>query len=161
MEKENKKLKEPTVLLITCYKRKYTEESLSKIRSIINKIKPDRIIILKVIQKIPDTEMVDANIGYSDREKLKETIERLKKDDADELGSQLIQMIDKLDIPYEVHFRIGDMISEEIVDEYKCVNVIGLIMHRTPRSHIDKLIEPSTEDKVVKKLGKKNIIFLE
>ncbi len=161
MEKENKKPKEPTVLLITCYKRQYAAESLSRIRKIIDKIEPNRIVILKVIQKEHDMEMVDANIGYSDREKFKESIKRLKKDDVDELGDQLIEMLEKLDVPYEVHFRVGDQISEEIVDEYESVNVVRLIMHSSPRGHLDKLIEPSTEENVVKSLGKEKIIFLE
>ncbi len=161
MEILNKNGKKPKVLLITCYKRKYTEESIRKIKKIIDRMKPDRIIILKVIQKEHEIEMVDANVGYGDREKFKEIIKRLKKDDVDELGSQLIKMIDELDVPYEVHFRAGEQISEEIIDEYESINVIRLIMHNSPRSHIDKLIEPSTEDNVVKNISEKKIIFLD
>lgn len=158
IDMENKK---PEVLLIACYKRKYTDESLSKIKRIIDKTEPDRIIILKVIQKGHEKEIVDANIGYGNREKLQRTIDRLKKDDVDDLGVQLIKMIESLDIPYEVHLRKGDLISEEIVDMYKEGNITTLIMHTTPRSQIDKLIEPSTEDNVIKKLKKQDIIFLE
>ncbi len=161
MEKKDKKPKEPTVLLITCYKRQYTEGSLRKIKKIIDDIDPNRITILKVIQKEHDMEMVDANIGFGDREKFKDTIKRLKKDGVDELGDQLIKMIDELDVPYEVHLRVGEQISDEIIEEYESVNVVRLIMHNTPRGHIDKLIEPSTEDNVVKNLGKENIIFLD
>ncbi len=161
MEKVKTNGKKPEVLLITCYKRKYTEESIRKIKKIIERLNPQRIIILKVIQKEHDMEMVDANIGYRDREKFKESIKRLKKYDVDELGTQLVSMIDDLGVPYEVHFRAGEQISEEIIDEYKSVNVIRLIMHRSPRSHIDKLIDPCTEDNVVKNISEKKIIFLD
>ncbi len=162
MKKTEKKIKkEPKVLLIACYRRRYTDESVQKIKKIVEKTEPDRIIILKIIQKKHKMEMVDANVGYGAREKVKQSIERLKKNDIDELGDQIIEMIDKMNIPYEVHLRAGDLISKEIVDMYENVNTVQLIIHSSPRDTIDKIIDPGTEDNVIKRLGEEKIIFLE
>lgn len=154
-------LKGPRVLLITCYKQSYSDGSLHKIKAIVEEKKPDSIIILKLIKENRCSEILEANIGFSDLENFKKVIKNLKKEDVEEFSGQLIKTIDTMDIPYEVHLRVGEMLSKEILSEYERLNVIHLIMHKPSTSYFERLIDSSTEEKVSKVIGKNNITTLD
>jgi hypothetical protein len=153
--------KGPRVLLIACYKCRYKDESINKIIEIITEKKPDNIIVLKIVQELRISEILDANIGFSDLENFKKTIEHLKKEDVDELGVQLIKSIDKLNIPYEVHLRAGEFISDEVLKEYETINVIHLIMHSSSCGYFERLYESSAEEKVSKLIGNHKVTLLD
>jgi len=81
------------VLLIACYKKRYTDESLQKIVSMINDIKPDNVVVLKLIKLARVCELLDANIGYDDMKSFQEYIKDLKKENVDEVGVLLLKTL--------------------------------------------------------------------
>lgn len=161
MHKEIDELNEKRVLLIACYKKRYTDESLQKIVSMINDIKPDNVVVLKLIKLERVCELLDANIGYDDMKKFQEYIKDLKKENADEVGVLLIKTIEKLGVAYDVHVRAGDNISKEILNEFNSMNVVHLIMHPPSKGFFQKILEASAEDFIYKILGKNKVTFLE
>ncbi|MFO7677841.1 MAG: hypothetical protein R6V50_05625 [Thermoplasmatota archaeon] len=161
INREIDEIKEKRVLLIACYKKRYTNESLQQIVSIINDIKPDSVIILKLIKTVRVCELLDANIGFGDLQKFQQYIKQFKKEDVDEVGVLLIKTINKLGIPYDVHVRVGENISQQILNEFNSMNVVHLIMHPPSKGFFQKLIEASAEDFIYKILGKNKVTFLD
>lgn len=158
-KKENKE--KAGSLLIASYGHKYKEESLEKIKRIIRKLYPKRVVILKTIKERPDTGMVDAYLGHEEKEKINNQVQQTKKQMADEMASDIIEVMDEFEIPYGVYLRTTEDISKEIIDEFDRMNIMHVIIHKSIKGKFEKMIDSSIADRVVKKIGKENITLLE
>jgi len=157
----NNRKEKPKTVLIASYEHKYSKKSLDRIKKIVEKLCPERIMILKIIKEKPDTEIIDAYIGHDEKEKVHTEIQQRKKQQADELASDLINIMDDIEIPYGVHLRTGKDISEEILDVFENQNVVHVIAHRSSKGKLGKLVDPSIADKVTRSLGKSKVTLLE
>ncbi len=160
IKKEERKQK-PETLLIASYGHKYSKRSLEKIKIIIKKLHPEKIAILKIIKERPEREIVDAYLGHEEKEKIDNEVQQTKKQMADEMASDIIDVMDEFEIPYGVYLRTTDDISKEIIDEFERMNIIHVIIHKSIKGKLEKIIDSSIADRVVKKIGKKNITLLE
>lgn len=159
--KENKNLIRPRIILITCYKCSYSDESIQKIKDIIIKKKPDKIIVLKIIKNDYDLEILCGNLGFRNLEQFNIAIKNLRKKDIDEVCTRLVDNIKELEKPYDIHYRVGEHISDEIIKETKNINLIHIIMHKPSKTYFDKIIEPSTVDTITKTIGKNKVTILD
>ncbi len=155
MTEKNKK-----TLLIASYKQKYSKDALQKISKIIQKMQPDRTVIVKVVEEKPTKELVGANVGIEEKNSMTEVIKTDKKLRADELASELLDVIKALDIPTEVCLRMGPNVADEIVKEFKRQKASFLIIHETDKSKLDKLFVGSTAENILNEIDEKRVILL-
>ncbi|MBS3781835.1 MAG: universal stress protein [Candidatus Thermoplasmatota archaeon] len=148
-------------LMIASYRESYTEESLDVIRQIIEQENPERIIILKAIEQKKPPEMVDANIGVESKKDFLESIQEERKEQADIYAKDIIDLIEKFDIPSEVHLRKGEKVADEIIAEFENLDVDHLIIHEPKRGPLGKVIEGSISESVKKGLNTRKITLLE
>ncbi|MFO7792382.1 MAG: hypothetical protein R6W73_05285 [Candidatus Saliniplasma sp.] len=160
-EKKDEKKEKPETLLIASYGQKYSKESLEEIKKIINRSCPERVAILKIIKERPETEIVEAYIGHDKKEKIYAEVQQAKKQHADEVASDLIDIMDEFDIPYGVYLRTGGDVSKEITEEFERMNIKKVIIHKSIKGKLEKLIDSSIADKVIKNIGRENITLLD
>lgn len=156
-----RKRKNIDTLMIASYRERYNKESLKKIREIINQEKPSQIIILKIIEEEPTPEVVEASLGIEERKDFLESVREEKKSMADKYASDIIEITDQMDIPTEVHLRKGEDISEEIIEEFRRMNVDHVIIHGPKRGSFGKILEGSVTENVKEKLGIKKVTLLD
>ncbi len=148
-------------LMIACYREQYSEESLDYIRGKIQDASPEKIIILKLLEEKRSSELIDANIGFRDKKKLADILRKEQKEKIDRLAKGLIKMVERFDIPYEVHIGINYDLASEIIDEFSKRSVDHVIIHTPTRSSIGRMMEGSVSRKVLKTLGEDKVTLLE
>lgn len=151
----------PGTLLIASYRERYTEDSLNKIREILKKEKPDKIVILKIIEEQSVPEVLDANVGMKEKDDFLDTVLEEKKNQADEYASDLIEVAEESGIPTDVRLRKGQEIAEEIIDDSQMEDVYHVIIHGSTKDSFEKLLEGSIAKEVKKGISEKNITLLE
>ena len=147
-------------LLIASYRERYTKESLEKIRNIIMREKPKKIIILKIIEEETTPEVVDATVGIEERQDFLDSVLEKKKMQANEYAADIIDITEDMGVLAEVHLRKGDEISEEIIEEFDKMDVDHVILHGADKGPVEKVLKGSTSSDVRDKLGKKKITLL-
>ncbi len=152
--------KKEKTLLIASYKRRYSEESLKKINKVIEKMRPDKIVIIKIVEVLPTHEVVNATVGMEEKNSMNEKVKSEKKIRADEIALDLVENIKTFDIPTEVCFRTGEHISEEIIKEFDRQDAQIVIIHDKKKGKLDKLFGSSTTEEILEKLNKKRVIKL-
>ncbi len=152
--------KKEKILLIASYKRKYSEYALDKIKKIIQRMEPDKIIIIKVIEERPTKELVDAAVGMEEKTAMLETVKNEKKVRADDMASDIVDIVGSLGIPTDVCFRTGEHISDEIIKEFKKQNADLLIIHDTKKGRLDKLFGSNTTKEIMEELDEERVIRL-
>ncbi len=146
------------ILLIASYREEYDKKALRKIKRLILKIKPDRVIVTKIIEEESTPELVDAAIGMEEKKDFLETVREEKKHKADEYAEGLVKLLKSMDMPTEVRLRKTDHISEEIIDDYQKIGVDYVIIHRKTKDPISRALGGSTAKKVKKELPDKKVI---
>ena len=160
-KKKRKKLKEINTLLIASYRERYSKKALNEIKRIIYNERPKKIIILKIIEEEPTLELVEANVGIEERKDFLESVREEKKQMADEYASDLIKITDKLEIHTEVHLRKGRDVSDEIIEEFKKMNVDHVVLHGPKKGPLGKILEGSISEEVKEGLGPRKVTLLE
>ncbi|MBS3816789.1 MAG: hypothetical protein KGY76_04410 [Candidatus Thermoplasmatota archaeon] len=157
MEKINE---ERNVLLITCYEKPYSKRSLKMIKGIIDKERPSKIIILKIIEepKVPD--MASSRIGGKAEDDFLQSVVNNKKEKVDEYTDKILEMTDKTDIPTEVRLRKAELIADEIVKDYNKMEIDHLIIHDTDRDLLERLRRGKIEDTVEEEVDSKDITMV-
>ena len=153
--------KDERILLIASYREEYSDESLQKIKNIINEERPDKIIVLKVIEQHPIPEMVDAKVGMKEKNDFLDTVLEEKKNKADEYAEGILSITDEIDIPTDVHLRKGKEISEEIIDDTELMDAYHIIIHGSKKDKLEKFLEGSVAKKVKKGMPERNITYLQ
>ena len=153
--------KDERILLIASYREQYTNDSLKKIKNIINKEQPDKIIVLKVIEQQPIPEMVDAKVGMKEKNDFLDTVLEEKKNQADEYAEGILSITDESDIPTDVHLRKGKEISEEIIEDTELMDAYHIIIHGSKKDKLKKFLEGSVAKKVKKGMPERKITYLE
>lgn len=153
--------KDEKILLIASYREQYSDKSLKKIREIIQSEKPDKIIVLKVIEQQPIPEMVDAKVGMKEKNDFLETVLEEKKNQADEYAEGILSITDKIDIPTDVHLRKGKEISEEIVEDTEIMDAYHIIIHGSKKDKLEKFLEGSVAKKVKRAIPERKVTYLE
>lgn len=161
-DKKNKKDKNNThsTMLIASYREEYTDESIRKMKDIIKDEQPDRIAILKIIEREPTSELVEANVGREGMEDFLESVLKEKKEKADEYASGLLDMTEELNIPTEVHLRKGEDVAEEIIEGARELNADKVVIHTSEKGAIGKFIKGSTGKEIKKTLEDRELILL-
>ncbi len=154
------KEKKEKIMLIASYKREYSNAALNKILRLIQKMKPDKIVVIKVVEERPTKELVSATVGMEEKTSMQKSIRDEKKIRSDELASDLVKMIKQFDIPIEVYFRIGEQISQEIINEFKRQDANLLIIHDTKKGRLDKLFGSNTTEEIMGELDEERVIRL-
>ncbi|MFO8109023.1 MAG: universal stress protein [Thermoplasmata archaeon] len=152
--------KKGKTLLIASYKRRYSEDAVERIKKIIREMQPERIVIIKLVEERPTKELVDAAVGMEEKSSMQETVKNEKKFRADELAADLFEKIKGFDIPVEVSFRMGDNISDEIMEEFQRQEANLLIIHDKKKGALDKLFGSCTTEEILNKMDKKKLIKL-
>ncbi len=160
-QKNKHKRKDERILLIASYREQYTSKSLQKIKKIIEKEKPDKIIVLKVIEQQPIPEMVDAKVGMKEKNDFLDTVLEEKKNQADEYAERILSITDESDIPTDVHLRKGKEISEEIIEDTELMDAYHIIIHGSKKDKLKKFLEGSVAKKVKEGMPKRKITYLE
>mgnify|MGYP000677460086 CR=1 FL=1 len=160
-QKKKHSKKDERILLIASYREQYTEKSLQKIKNIIEKEKPDKIIVLKVIEQQPIPEMVDARVGMKEKNDFLDTVLEDKKNKADEYAEGILSITDEIDIPTDVHLRKGKEISKEIIEDTELMDAYHIIIHGSKKDKLEKFLEGSVAKKVKRGIPERNITYLE
>lgn len=163
-EKKKKKVKPASkvdTLLIASYRERYPTKSLNELKKIIGYEKPNKIIILKIIEEEPTPELVDANVGIEERQDFLESVREEKKQKADEFASDLLEITDNIDIPTEVHLRKGRDVSDEIIEEFKKMNVDHVIIHGPKKGPLGRILEGSISENVKEGVGPRKVTLLD
>lgn len=162
MQRKDKERSEAVkTLMIASYREKYDKESLDIMRQIIDQEKPDNIIILKLLEEKHSTESVDANIGMESKKKLIDSAMEEKKDQVNKFAEGLVKLAEELDIPSQVHLRKGKNLANKIIEEFKKRDVDHLILHKSKKGPLGKIIEGSISEIVKRNLDTKKITQLE
>ncbi len=159
--KDKERTEDIKTLMIASYRETYSEESLDVIRQIIQQEKPEKIIILKAIEQKTPPEMVDANIGVESKKDFLESVQEEKKEQADRYAQDLIDLIEKFDIPSDVHLRKGEDVADEIIDEFENFDVDHIIIHEPKKGPLGKVIEGSISENVKKGVNTRKVTLLE
>jgi len=159
--KDEERTEAVKTLMIAIYREEYSRESLEVIKQIILQEKPEKIVILKAIEQKTPTELVDASIGVESKKDFLESVKDEKKEQADRYAQNIIDLVEKFDIPSEVHLRKGDDLAEEIIDEFENLNVDHIIMHGPKKGPLGKVMEGSISENVKKGVSTKKVTLLE
>ncbi|MFW5907774.1 MAG: hypothetical protein ACOCTR_05365, partial [Candidatus Natronoplasma sp.] len=121
---------EKNVLLIACYDKPYSEDSLKMIKGTIERKKPTKIIVLKIIEKPEIPDFTEARIGKKTKEDFLDSVTDDKKSQVDDYTEDILEITDKTGIPTEVRFRKAEIIADEIIKDYEKMEVDHLIIHK-------------------------------
>jgi|GEM_PF-1107512 len=159
--KDEERTEDIKTLMIASYRETYSKGSLDVIRQIIQQEKPEKIIILKAIEQKTPPEMVDANIGVESKKDFLKSVQEEKKEQADRYAEDIIDLVEKFDIPVDVHLRKGEDVAEEIIDEFENFDVDHIIIHEPKKGPLGKVIEGSVSENVKKGVSTRKVTLLE
>ncbi len=148
-------------LLIACYKKTYTGESLQIIKNTIEREAPSKIIVLKVIEEPEVSKKVKSRVGIEAKEDFLESVIDEKKNKLDEISEEVLSITDKADVPVQVHLRKSKVISNKVLSEFKMRDGDHLIIPNTEKGPFQRLIEGSTKEKIKDEVGMKRITILD
>ncbi|MFO7991204.1 MAG: hypothetical protein R6U61_02790 [Thermoplasmata archaeon] len=157
---QNKAGNNVKTMMIASYREKYSPENQKTIRNIIQKEKPDKIIVLKIIKEEETHEVVDATVGIKEKSDFLESLREGKKMQAKEYASSILDITDTIDVPTEVHLRKGCKISEEIINEFENMSIDLVIIHGPEEGMLPHLLEEDISKNVIESLGAKKVIVL-
>ncbi len=153
----NAHVKKEKTLMIASYREHYSPEGLQHIKEIILREEPDRIIITKFIKEEPTPRVVKANVGINEREHFLESVRNGKKEKVDAYAADIIELVDSMGIPAEVHLRKCENISEGIIDESNNIEVQGVIIHKSEKNGFEKLVGGCTAEEVQERMPDKKV----
>ncbi len=148
-------------LMIATYRESYTDEALKAIIDIIEQERPEKIIILKMIEEKNSSELVDANIGLEGKKDFLESVRERKKEQADKYAEEIKELAERFDIPSEVHLRKSDDLGEGIIDEFRDKDVDHVIIHAPKKGAVEKMMEGSIAEDVKKELETRKVTLLD
>ena len=161
MEEKNNEDLEDNVLLIACYEKPYTDSSLEIIKGTIEKEKPTKIIILKIIEEPKMRDMLDSRIGKKASENFKESVIEEKKRKVDEYAKEVLKITDETGIPTEVRVRKTELIADEIVENYDRMDIDHIIIHDDDRDLLDRLAKGKVKEEVEEQVEDEDITTVE
>ncbi|MEF8832025.1 MAG: universal stress protein [Candidatus Thermoplasmatota archaeon] len=159
--KDEERSRDVKTLMIASYRETYSEGSLDVIKQIIKQEKPEKIIILKAIEQKKTPEMIDTYIGVENKKDFFDSVKEEKIEQADKYAKDLIELIEKFDIPSDVHLRKGENLSDEIIDEFENFDVDHIIIHEPKKGPLGKVIEGSVSENVKRGVNTKKVTLLE
>ncbi|MEF8873185.1 MAG: universal stress protein [Candidatus Thermoplasmatota archaeon] len=159
--KDEERTEAINTLMIASYREKYSKEALEVIRQIILQEKPEKIVILKAIEQKKPSEMVDASIGAESKKDFLESVKDEKIELADKYAEDIMDLVEKFNIPSEVHLRKGEDVAEEIIDEFENLDVDHIIMHGPKKGPLGTVIEGSISENVKKGVSTKKVTLLD
>ncbi|MFW6376250.1 MAG: hypothetical protein ACOCZJ_03730 [Thermoplasmatota archaeon] len=148
-------------LLIACYKKSYSVESLKIIKNTIEQEAPSKIIILKVIEEPKVSKKVKSRVGVEAKKNFLDSVIDEKKNKLDDIAQEVIAITDEAGIPVQVHLRKSKVISDRVLSEFKMRDGDHLIIPNTDKGPFQRLIEGSTKKKIKDEVGMKRITILD
>ncbi|MEF8832027.1 MAG: hypothetical protein V5A66_00740 [Candidatus Thermoplasmatota archaeon] len=152
---------EENTLLIACYEKPYSEASLEVIRETIQREKPTKIIILKIIEEPQMRDVLDTRIGKKTKEDFIDSVVKDKRKKVDRYAEDILEITDETDIPTEVRVRKAEVIADEIIEDYDKMDIDYMIIHRNERDILDRLAKWRVEEEVEKQIDEEDITTLE
>ncbi len=148
---------EKNVLLIACYEKPYSKRSLEMIKGTIEREKPTKIIILKMVEEPEVPDFADARIGKKTKEDFQESVIENQKSKVDDYTQDVLKITGETGIPTEVHFRKVEVIADEIVKDYEMMEIDHLILHDANRDLLERLKKGKVEKDVEDEIGSEDI----
>jgi len=136
-------------VLIACYRSPYNKESIDKIEKLIQKKKPDKIIVLIISETKKSSGTIESYLGKKDVNKLKGQYEKDQEIRSSGYSDKIIELTKKFDIPTEKIIKKGEA-SKIILEAVEKYNPFHVIIHPSDKSNVDKILSGSVEDKVCK-----------
>ena len=152
---------ENNILLIACYEKHYSEPSLEMIKGTIEKEKPTKIIILKIIEEPKIKDKLDSRIGKKASEEFEVSIIKAKKKKVDAYAEDILEIIDETDIPTEIRLRKAEVIADEIIENYERMDIDHIIIHDDDRDLLDRLAKGKIKEEVEEKVEDEDITTVE
>ncbi len=159
--KNEERSEEIKTLMIASYREEYSNEALDAIRQIIDQEQPERIIILKLIEEKPSSELVDATVGLEEKKGFLDSVREEKKNLADRYAKTLVDMVEEFDIQSEVHLRKGNKLAVKIIEEFENMDVDHVILHTPKKGALGKVIEGSISENVKKGVDTRKVTLLD
>ncbi|MBS3782763.1 MAG: hypothetical protein KGY66_05235 [Candidatus Thermoplasmatota archaeon] len=160
-EIRNNEKDDESILLIACYEKPYSEKSLRMIRGTIKRERPTKIIVLKVIEEPKMGDFVNTRIGKKTKEDFIDSVVDNKKKRVDEYTEDVLKITDEMEIPTEVRIRKGEVIADEIIEDYERMDIDHLIIHEGHRDLLDRLAKGEVEEDVKKEVDESQVTELE
>lgn len=140
-EEKNKKI------LIACYRSPYEKESIEKLRKLLKKNKPEKIIVLSISETKDSSGTIESYLGRRDVEKLKGQFAKDQRIRSSGYSDKIIELTEKLDIPSEKVRKKGNA-SDIILEAVEKYNPSHVVIHPSDKSNVDKILSGSVEDEV-------------
>jgi hypothetical protein len=153
MNKEYKKRKNMSagkIVIIACYRRPYTKESLVSIENLLKNEKVEQVFILSITELKKPGINIENYLGLKDIKKFKNKVEEDKTIRASRYTNRIIEICEKLDIDFEKIEKKGKA-SKIILEEAKKHNTSYIVVHKSDKSKIDKRLSGSVSNEVCKK----------
>jgi hypothetical protein len=141
--------KQEKTVIIACYRRPYTEKSLSSIKDLLKEEKTKKVIILSIAESKKSSPNVESYLGLRDVKNLKDKIEEDKTIRAARYTDKIIDICKKLDTKCEKIEKKGKA-AKIILEEAKEYKPSHIVIHRSDKSRIDKHLSGSVKDEVCK-----------
>ncbi|MFW6063939.1 MAG: hypothetical protein ACOC8Y_00005 [Candidatus Natronoplasma sp.] len=149
------------ILMIACYESPYSEKSLKMIKTTIEKEKPSKIIILKMIERPHIENVIDTRIGKKAEEDFLKTLMEEKKKEVDAYAEDVLKVTKKSGIPTEVRLRKADRIADKIIEQSEEMKIDHIIIQDSDRDILEKLVKGNIEKRVKEKFEDEDVTELE
>lgn len=136
-------------ILIACYRKPYSKESLEIIRKLLKKMKPSKVIILRISELRKSSGTVSSYLGSKDQKTLQRHYEEDQSIRATGYTEDIVELAKKMNIPVEIITKKGAA-SKIILHEVKQRHPLHIIIHPSEKSKMDELLTGSVEQEVCK-----------
>lgn len=149
------------ILMIACYESPYSEKSLKIIKATIEKEKPSKIVILKIIQRPHIENVIDTRIGKKSEEEFLETVVQEKRKEVDSYAEDVLKVTKKFEIPTEVRLRKAERIADKIIEQSEEMKIDHIIIQDSDRDILEKLAKGNIEKRVKEEFEEEGVTELE
>ncbi|MFW5946501.1 MAG: hypothetical protein ACOCTN_06490 [Candidatus Natronoplasma sp.] len=149
------------ILMIACYESPYSEKSLKIIKATIEKEKPSKIVILKIIQRPHIENVIDTRIGKKSEEEFLETVVQEKRKEVDSYAEDVLKVTKKFEIPTEVRLRKAERIADKIIEQSEEMKIDHIIIQDSDRDILEKLAKGNIEKRVKEEFEEEGVRELE
>ncbi|MFP4185492.1 MAG: hypothetical protein ACLFSM_04725 [Thermoplasmata archaeon] len=149
------------ILMIVCYESPYSEKSLKIIKATIEKEKPSKIVILKIIQRPHIENVIDTRIGKKSEEEFLETVVQEKRKEVDSYAEDVLKVTKKFEIPTEVRLRKAERIADKIIEQSEEMKIDHIIIQDSDRDILEKLAKGNIEKRVKEEFEEEGVTELE
>lgn len=155
---EKKNQENVSKMMIAFYQRPYSDESVEKIKQLLDSKRPDELLLLSITEQRKSSGTIGSYLGRKDVEKLKGHFEKDQEIRSNQYANRILNISKQKGITTKKTVEKGN-IFEIIKSQMKQYNPDIVIINHSDKSKMDKLITGCVEDEVVEKC-ENNIIVV-